>query len=144
MTLSRTVWIGAALAIVAAVVVVIAVFAGGGGTTGVINPTRNREPQRSGRELSGFRPERPGDDGAEEPPVESKLPALWDQLGRMGWRLRSGVSQRRKRTTAQLVSQTCAAITARTCFHDRPLVAVGSFAGVIRGSATCDKFAPRR
>jgi hypothetical protein len=34
MTLSRTVWIGAALAIVAAVVVVIAVFAGGGGTGG--------------------------------------------------------------------------------------------------------------
>ena len=34
MTLSRTVWIGAALAIVAAVVVVIAVFAGGGGTAG--------------------------------------------------------------------------------------------------------------
>jgi hypothetical protein len=34
MTLSRTVWIGAALAIVAAVVVVIAMFAGGGGTGG--------------------------------------------------------------------------------------------------------------
>jgi hypothetical protein len=34
MTLSRTLWIGGALAIVAAVIVVIAVFAGGGGTGG--------------------------------------------------------------------------------------------------------------
>ena len=52
-----------------------------------------------------------------------------DQLGRIRWRLGSGVSQRRKRTTAQLVSRTCAAITARTCFHERRLVAVGWFAG---------------
>jgi len=34
MTLSRTPWIGAALAIVAAVIVVIAAFADGGGTGG--------------------------------------------------------------------------------------------------------------
>jgi hypothetical protein len=34
MTLSRTLWIGGALAIVAAVIVVIAVFGGGGGTAG--------------------------------------------------------------------------------------------------------------
>ena len=33
-TLSRTLWIGGALAVVAAVIVVIAVFAGGGGTGG--------------------------------------------------------------------------------------------------------------
>ena len=55
MTLSRTVWIGAALAIVAAVVVVAAVFAGGGGT-GATNHGGTANA-RARAELSGFRPE---------------------------------------------------------------------------------------